>query len=485
MASSSPISSTSAQLTAIERLGWDFYCFFRVEYPEKNKTQTGRVRKSYGRREYQLIQANETSQNSQQSTQPPIDSYMTFQPSDSALRNVFNAQRYTEAIVGLLTRRRVPFSSVTWDEMESLALACNPAIEDCLITSRDQAMKIINANYGLYASQLRDLIQGYQTITKAFNLDLNAPREQAIANRLIKSFDRNVFQRLVAEWIVESNLSFREPENKRLRAIFEYLNHFVVSMDAHVGHDTVRKRAVAKFEKHKGKVIEVLRNAPGLIHISFDGWRSRKKHALYGVACFFRNEGGKARKLILRMPELIVRHFGASGLILDTRSSKYSRYTRSQRRKLGTTRLITHKTTTLQWISLGEIQVPWQGTAGPLLWRKRGPVGKLHNIHRSVLLTTLLRSIQRLEFDASSDPRVRIRKPLNVVVDNETRWPSQLYMIRRALKLRPYLETLVLKHKRNGKRTTRRSGQSGSRQAQSCLPYVETRINSATRTGPF
>lgn len=190
MASSSPISSTSAQLTAIERLGWDFFSFFRVEYPEKNKTQIGRVRKSYGRREYvclhcstrwsngytsnaithaqnrhrQLIQASETSQNSQQSTQPSIDSYIAFQPSDSALRNVFNAQRYIEAIVGLLTRRRVPFSSVTWDEMKSLALACNPAIEDCLITSRDQAMKIINANYGLYASQLRDLIQGSQSM---------------------------------------------------------------------------------------------------------------------------------------------------------------------------------------------------------------------------------------------------------------------------------------------------------------------------------
>jgi hypothetical protein len=47
MDSSSPINSTSAQLTAIERLGWDFYSFFRVEFLEKNKTQIGRVRKSY------------------------------------------------------------------------------------------------------------------------------------------------------------------------------------------------------------------------------------------------------------------------------------------------------------------------------------------------------------------------------------------------------------------------------------------------------
>ncbi|KID81776.1 transposase [Metarhizium guizhouense ARSEF 977] len=101
---------------------------------------------------------------------------------------------------------------------------------------------------------------GYQTITKAFNLDLTAPREQAIANRFIKSFDRNIFQRLVVEWIVESNLSFREPESRRLRTVFEYLNPFVASTDAHVGHDTVRKRAAAEFEKHKGRVIEVLRN---------------------------------------------------------------------------------------------------------------------------------------------------------------------------------------------------------------------------------
>ncbi|RKK27499.1 hypothetical protein BFJ67_g16091 [Fusarium oxysporum f. sp. cepae] len=95
MVSSSPINSASAQLTAIVRLGLDVYSFFRVECPEKNETQTGMVRKSYGRREYvylhfstrwsngytinaithaqnrhrQLIQASETSQNSQQSMQ--------------------------------------------------------------------------------------------------------------------------------------------------------------------------------------------------------------------------------------------------------------------------------------------------------------------------------------------------------------------------------------------------------------------------------
>ncbi|RKK79354.1 hypothetical protein BFJ68_g17816, partial [Fusarium oxysporum] len=284
---------------------------------------------------------------------------------------------------------------------------------------------------------------GYQTITKAFNLNLNAPREQAIANRLIKSFDRNVFQRLVAEWIVESNLSFREPENKRLRAIFEYLNPFVVSTDAHVGHDTVRKRAVAEFEKHKGKVIEVLRNAPGLIHISFDGWRSRNKHALYGVACFFRNEDDKARKLILGVPELTVRHFGANigHEIIEILES----YEISEE-KIGYFTLDNAQSNDTAMDTIGE-RFKFHGKE-----RRGRCFGHVINLVVKAILfgkdTNAFESrIQRLEFDASSDPRVRIRKPLNVVVDNETRWLSQLYMIRRALKLRPYLETLVLKHK--------------------------------------
>ncbi|KAH7471703.1 hypothetical protein FOMA001_g13695 [Fusarium oxysporum f. sp. matthiolae] len=259
MASSSPISSTSAQLTAIERLGWDFYSFFRVEYPEKNKTQTGRVRKSYGRREYQLIQANETSQNSQQSTQPPIDSYMTFQPSDSALRNVFNAQRYTEAIVGLLTRRRVPFSSVTWDEMKSLALACNPAIEDCLITSRDQAMKIINANYVLYASQLRDLIQGSQSMIHISTYLWTSPHRHAMLAVCAQWVDYNYALRKALLGLPECPFSHSGEAQAAL--IVEVLRNFdILRVGYHTGDNATSNNTCleALSEKLKAELQEAL-----------------------------------------------------------------------------------------------------------------------------------------------------------------------------------------------------------------------------------
>ncbi|KAJ6437938.1 Retinol dehydrogenase 12 [Purpureocillium lavendulum] len=66
----------------------------------------------------------------------------------------------------------------------------------------------------------------------------------------------------VVEWLAKGKLSFREPENQRLRAIFEYLNPFVATADAHISHDTVRKGAIAEYEKYRGTVVE----AWGLVH---------------------------------------------------------------------------------------------------------------------------------------------------------------------------------------------------------------------------
>ncbi|PVH90030.1 hypothetical protein DM02DRAFT_665653 [Periconia macrospinosa] len=177
--SSSPASTPLASLAAVQKLNWDFYSFFRIDYPNKDQTQPGKSRKTLGRREYvcinctnrwssrypnnaiqhahsqhlRLVRASEASRSSQASTKTSLDSFVVTRSSDSGLRNAFNAQRYSEAIVGLLTRRRVSFSAVEWDEMKDLALACNPAIEDLLITSRNRAMRIIDANFALTLNQ--------------------------------------------------------------------------------------------------------------------------------------------------------------------------------------------------------------------------------------------------------------------------------------------------------------------------------------------
>jgi hypothetical protein len=89
-----------------------------------------------------------------------IDGHFPGIPSESSLRRIFNRQQYNESIVGLLTRRRLPFSAVKWDELHDIVLAANPAIEDLLMTSRHEAMRQIASNFELYQSQLKAKLNG-------------------------------------------------------------------------------------------------------------------------------------------------------------------------------------------------------------------------------------------------------------------------------------------------------------------------------------
>ncbi|KAG7403263.1 putative AC9 transposase [Fusarium oxysporum f. sp. rapae] len=326
---------------------------------------------------------------------------------------------------------------------------------------------------------------GQRTLAESMKLDLHDPREQAIANDFIKRFDKEHFRRLLIDWIVAKNHSFSIAEEAELHAIFDYLNPSVSARKANITHTTVREKIVAAFEQHKQKVIEVLGKAPGLIHISFDGWRSGNRYALYGICCFFRDENNKPCKITLGLPEVSARHTGPNiaAEILDVIESyqiqdKIGYFTldnaknndtameiiggelgfvgaRRRGRCFGHTLNLSAKA-----ILFGHDADAFERRisgaeplteAEHLIWRKKGPAGKLHNlvvaIHRSDLLTGMLRNIQQEAFNKSSDPKLNARKPLDVILDNDTRWLSQLYMIRRALLLRDYIERLIAHHR--------------------------------------
>ena len=53
-----------------------------------------------------------------------------------------------------------------------------------------------------------------------------------------------------------------------------------------------------------------MKEAPSRIHISFDGWRSNNRHALYGVVCHYLDQSYRPAKLVLGLPEIKVRHSG-------------------------------------------------------------------------------------------------------------------------------------------------------------------------------
>jgi hypothetical protein len=80
-------------------------------------------------------------------------------PSISSLRRTFNRDAYKEALIGLITRRRVAFTCVEWPEMQALLLAANPECSDYLIESRRSLVRLMAANYVLYRDQLRDILK--------------------------------------------------------------------------------------------------------------------------------------------------------------------------------------------------------------------------------------------------------------------------------------------------------------------------------------
>ncbi|KAM5529824.1 hAT family dimerization domain protein [Fusarium oxysporum f. sp. phaseoli] len=358
-----------------------------------------------------------------------------------------------------------------------------------------------------------------RSIADVMKLDTRLPREQEIANSLVKSFDRKHFQRLLLEWIIEENHSFSICEQGRLRQIFEYLNPLVKITDASITRKTIRHRILSAYESHKGKVIAALKQSSGLIHVSFDGWKSGNRHSLYGIACFFRDENSQPRKLVLGVPELRTRHFGhnIAAEILDVldaygiqdrigyftldnaeSNNKAMEVIGGELGFVGSTRrgrcfghtlnlsakalLFGHNVEAFEEQLSGAAAL---SEAEHALWRRKGPVGKLHNlvveVRRSDQLTYLLRSIQRSEFEMSLDPRIKARKPLDLVIDNDTRWLSQLYMIRRALTLRPFVEQLVLKHRQQWEQDnrSRRTGnlRKSAKEPQICLEENQLTTN--------
>jgi hypothetical protein len=95
--------------------------------------------------------------NSTRRSQYPMSTSANPAADHRALRNVFNAQRYNESTLAMLTKARMPIS--TLNAMKDLSLAANPAIEGYLITSRRQAINFINNNYARHEGRLRELLQ--------------------------------------------------------------------------------------------------------------------------------------------------------------------------------------------------------------------------------------------------------------------------------------------------------------------------------------
>ncbi|KJZ68851.1 hypothetical protein HIM_11754 [Hirsutella minnesotensis 3608] len=149
-----------------------------------------------------------------------------------------------------------------------------------------------------------------RTLLDMVDLDCSQPKEQALMNAFVASFEPARFQQLLIRWVACDNIPFHKLESSYFRDLMAYANSAIVESGSLPTHSTVRNWIVRSFDRHKGVVTELLSRSLSRINISFDAWSSRKFVSLLGLTVHFLDDEGKFRTFLLGLPRIEGRHSG-------------------------------------------------------------------------------------------------------------------------------------------------------------------------------
>lgn len=307
------------------------------------------------------------------------------------------------------------------------------------------------------------------------------------------NFDR-LKQRLL-EWIVVMHISFSQVESEWFRRFLEALSPRLTNWIP-ISGDTVRNWILAEFKRRQNQIKSQLEASKSLVHLSFDLWTSPNHLSIVGVHGHFMNPRYRVDNVLLGLRRLRGPHSGeniAEAIVSVIRTYEITN-------KIGYFVLdnASSNTTCVTWVldtlkindttknrrlfclghvinlaakaflfgqnpdafdrDLKSVDEYNEEVKGRELWRKRGPIGKLHNVVFYIRRTPQRREefedkvkskLQELQ-DALSDtiqpgedPGIVQKDPLMVLEDNNTRWNSVFMMIRRALLLRDPLDLFI------------------------------------------
>ncbi|KAL5592925.1 hypothetical protein FOBRF1_013233 [Fusarium oxysporum] len=149
-----------------------------------------------------------------------------------------------------------------------------------------------------------------RTLFDMVDLDPHRPKDQALMNAFIASFEPARFQHLLIRWVACDNIPFYKLESPYFRDLMAYANSAIVDSGSLPTHSTIREWIVRTFSRHKGVVTELLGRSLSRINISFDAWSSRRFTSLLGLTVHFLDDEGKFRTFLLGLPRIEGRHGG-------------------------------------------------------------------------------------------------------------------------------------------------------------------------------
>jgi hypothetical protein len=305
------------------------------------------------------------------------------------------------------------------------------------------------------------------------------------SDSLITQSTADQFKRLFIQWIVINDIPFNMVQQPCFRGFLSLLNRQLTAEFLPKSHTTVSKDISLLYLTYEAELSDRLLLSPFKKHLSFDLWTSPNSIAFLAVFCHFVDHKKTLQSRLLAFPAiagshsgentavsmaLIVAKFGLTtqlGYLQSDNAETNDSCAKYLLRSLDPTRDFVESDRLAQesrvrcfdHILNVVAKVFFEGDSKGLLkaldptdpryqelsdedrllriWRRLGPVGKLHNtvvwIRRSPQRRALFLEIAREEIE------------LMLVVDCATRWNSVFFMIERALKLRNSVELFQMR----------------------------------------
>src|SRR5579871_5529360 len=315
------------------------------------------------------------------------------------------------------------------------------------------------------------------------------PEEQQFINHAIDSLDPQRFKVALMRWVVHDNIPFRKVESKHFREMMTLANDCLDEAGCLPGRSTIRNMIVKEFDRFTGDIIKLLNSTDRQIHISFDLWTSGNLLSLNGIMVHFLDQNARLRTFLVSLAEIqdshtgeniaeavaaIITKFGIQDrlgyFMLDNASNNDTclkelaqrfNFDATQRRlrcaghilNLAARQIIHGKNPEA---FEQEAENPKHLVDELNLWRKKGPIGKIHNITVYIMRT----SQRRQQFHKFQKDELHTMQPeksiseqqhYDLIEDVDTRWNSIYSMCNRAVQLRNPIDAFIIKEESNHK----------------------------------
>jgi hypothetical protein len=292
-------------------------------------------------------------------------------------------------------------------------------------------------------------------------------------------FNFDVFKGLLLQLFTLRSLPFELVEDKAFRSLLTYCQPLL--NDCIPSRRTLRRYIEATYTNSLELVESHLQTATTKIHLSFDLWTSPgRRLSLLGVVAHYLDATFTPRAILLALPQMhgshtavnlsvqlesLLRQFkieshlsnaitdnaSENAACLDLLSDTLLINTRKRH-----VRCIGHIINLVaQEVLFGQDVESFEDSIGNItaievelaVWRKKGPIGRLHNLIRYICASEQRRAkfmeVQRKQPDAMRSERLRAKDAYDLKHDNLTRWNSWYDAAERALDLRNAIDELI------------------------------------------